>query len=300
MRNEIEKDQDHTFSWSFHDRNIQEIPVEGTIIVYKNDGTTLVSSTAVSIETDGEIKYTLSASNTTDVACNYKIELQYKVGDVITRDFYLFDIVYTPLNDNTRDEDLFKYVPELRNKYTPYVKETTALGTSSSLISKELEPLNIDFKGGHVDIYVDDTTVHSAEIINWEPALFRASFSPVYTSSIASGVRFRIRSSFQDFIDEAYINTVSRDIRNKIGIKARYIDSTVTRNLTVFKTLEMICFSNVEEEGDKWDIRATKFMNMYKDELTKLYEPADLDDDGNISDEEDASRPSPMNRSISR
>jgi len=300
MRIEIEKSQDYTFTWSFYDRNIQEVPVSGTIIVYKNTGTELVASTAVSIETDGEIKYTLLTANTGIVDCNYKIELEYQVDDKKTRSYYLFDIVETPLIDTTRDEDLFKYVGELRSKYINYTKETTALGTSSSFISRELDPLNVDFKGGHVDIYIDDTTVHSAEVTNWEPELFRITFEPNYTASIASGNRFRIRPSYQDFIDEAYINIVSRDIRNRVGIKAKYIDTTVTRNMTIFKTLEMICFSNVEEEGDKWDMRTKKFGEMYKEELQKLMEPVDLDGDGNISDEENENRPSSMNRSIVR
>jgi hypothetical protein len=222
------------------------------------------------------------------------------VGDVQKTMFYLFDIVATPLQDTTRDEDLFKYVSELRSRYTPYVKETTALGTTTSFVSKELEPLNINFKGGAVDIYIDDTTVHSAEVTNWEPSLYRCTFEPSYTSSIASGLRFRIRPSYQDFIDEAYTNIVSRDIRNKIGLKARFIDTTVTRNLTIYKTLEIICFSNSDEENDKWDLRAKKFAQMYKDELTKLIAPVDVDDDGNISDEENENKPSSMNRSIRR
>jgi len=300
MRIEIEQSQDYTFSWSFYDRNIQEIPVEGTIVVYQNSGTELVSETAISIETDGEMRYTLQSANTGTIACNYKIELQYKVDDTVSRLFYLFDIVATPIKNNVRDEDLFKYVGELRSKYKPYVKETSSLGTSSSFISKEIEPLNINFKGGYVDIYIDDTTVHSAEVITWEPQLYRITFKPQYTDSIASGVRFRIRPSYQDFIDEAYDNIVCRDIRNKVGLKARYIDTTITRNLTVYKSLEIICFSNVEEEGDKWYMRANKFGQDYKDELQRLLEPVDADDDGNISDEENENRPSSMNRSIRR
>jgi len=300
MRIEIEKDQPYTFTWSFYDRNIQEIPVSGNITVYKNDGTTLVSETDVSIETDGEIKYTISATNTATEACNYKIELEYQVGDLKSRLYYLYDVVYTPLVNTVRDEDLFKYVKELRDKHKQYVKETTALGTSASFISSELNSLGTNFKGGDVEIYISDTLTHNALVTNWEKALNRITFSPTYTSSIESGKRFTIRPSYQDDIDEAYDNVVSRDIRNKVGLKARYVDTTVTRNLTVFKTLEIICFSNVEEELDKWDIRSKKFADMYKSELMKLQEPIDYDDDGNISDQENADRPSSMNRSVKR
>jgi hypothetical protein len=134
---EIQKSTSYTFEWSFFDMNIQEIPVSGTITIYKPGGNTeLVSSTAVAIETDGTIKYTLSADNAGTIDKNYKIALTYQVGDVIKRPFYLFDIVETPLQNTVRDEDLFKYVGELRDKTFNQVIETTSTGTTTTFISR--------------------------------------------------------------------------------------------------------------------------------------------------------------------
>jgi hypothetical protein len=300
MRIEIEKDKSYTFSWSFYDHNIQDIPVSGNITVYKPSGTELVANTPVTVETDGEIKYTLDSSLTGSIEPNYKIELEYQVGDVKTRPYYLFDIVATPLINTVRDEDLFQYVEELRDKNTPFVKETTDTGTVNTFFSTDLASLNIDFKGGSVEIYIDDTTVHYAEITAWDSSLDKVTFTPAYTSGIDTAKRFRIRGSYQRFIDEAYINTVSRDIRNRIKYKARFIDTTVTRNMTIYKALELICFSKVEEIDDKWDIRAKRFKDEYTSEYTKLSEPVDLDDDGNISPSEDENRPNFLNKSLIR
>jgi hypothetical protein len=300
MRLEIQKSQDYPFTWSFYDKNIQEVPTSGTIKVYKPGGSTLVDTTAVSINTAGTISYTLLAANTGTVDYNYKIELTYTVDGVTSRPFYLFDIAETPLINTVRDEDLFQYVEELRDKVTPFQKETTSAGSTTTFVSTELSPLNIDFKGGDVELYITDTLTHRAEITGWNKTTDTATFTPAYTATIASGTRFNIRASYQRFIDETYNQQVSRDIRNRIGLKARFIDTTATRNLTVFKALEMICFSKIEVEGDKWDIRHKRFDKEYSDEYAKLNEPVDYNDDGEISDDEDKSRPSFLNKALTR
>lgn len=302
MRIEIQKDKAYTFEWSFYDNNIQEVPTEGTIVVYKPGGSELVSSTAVSIGTDGVIRYTLAASNTGTVDYNYKIELSYNISANTFYQFYLFDIAETPLRNTTRDEDLFQYVEELRDKNTPFTRETTSDGTVTSLISDELIPLNIDFKGGDLEIFNTDTDSHRAEVTAWDKTTGTVTFAPAAdtATSIASGKRFNIRGSYQRFIDTAYDKHVTKDIRNRIGLKARFIDTTVTETLTVYKSLELICFSKVEELDDKWDIRAKKFKQDYSDEYAKLNEPVDYNDDGEISNDENNSRPSMLNKNLSR
>ncbi len=277
------------------------MPVSGTITVYKPGGNTeLVSSTAVSIETDGEIKYTLSAANTATVDKNYKIELTYQVDDTVYRPFYLFSIVETPLINTVRDEDLFHYVPELRNKITPNVIETTSIGTTSTLISTELTAYNLDFKGGYTTIYIDDTTEHKAEITAWVPETSTITFTPGYTANIASGLKAQIRASYQRFIDEAYQDHVYRDIRNRVPLAAGYIDTTVTDNLTKYKALEIICFGKVEEIDDKWDMRAKHFSSIYSKEYGKLNEAYDYNEDGDIDHSENESKPNFLNRGITR
>jgi hypothetical protein len=298
---EIQKSTEYTFEWSFFDMNIQEVPVSGTITIYKPGGSTeLVSSTAVAIETDGTIKYTLSADDAATVDRNYKIALTYQVGDVTKRPFYLFDIVETPLQNNVRDEDLFKYVGELRDKTFNQVIETTSAGTTTTFISTELSSLNQDFKGGNVEIYIDDTTTHTAEITNYESDIYRCTFTPAYSSAISTALKILIRSSYQRYIDTAYNDIVHRDIRNRVPIKAGYIDTTVLDNMTIYKTLEIICFDRAEETDDKWDRRATRFKDMYNQEMTKLSEAYDYNEDGDIDQYEENNPPSFMNIGISR
>ena len=298
---EIQKSKPYTFEWSFYDYNIKEIPVSGSITVYKPGGNTkLVDGASVGIETDGTIKYTLDSSLTGTVDKNYKIELVYQVGDVEKRPFYLFSIVETPLLHNVRDEDLFYYVPELRDKANTNVVETTADGGLDYFVSRELNYLNMEFKGGVCEIYIDDTTQHNAEITEWDSATSTATFSPLYTDVIGSGLKVSIRSSYQNIISESYSRHVYRDIRNRVPLAAGYIDTTVTDNLAIFKTLEIICMGRVEEPDDKWDIRRKEFGDMYGKEYNKLHEAYDYDKDGDIDETEEENKPSFMNRRVTR
>jgi hypothetical protein len=302
MRQEIEQSQDYTFTWSFYDNNIKLVPISGTIVVTKPGGDDLVSETAVSIATDGTISYTLLAANTGTIDPNYKITLSYTVSGVTTRQFYLFDIVKTPIVNTVRDEDLFQYVEELRDKNSPFVVETTSAGTAVTFISTELIPLNVDFKGGDVEISIIDTDIHSAEITAWDKNTGTVTFSPAYSTAadMVAGLTVKVRGSYQRFIDEAYNEIVIRDVRNRIGHAARFIDTTIVRNLTMFKALEMISFSKVEEVDDKWFIRAKEFKLKYKEEYSKLQEAVDYNDDGEISTREDNSRPSFLNKGLVR
>jgi hypothetical protein len=302
MHLEIQRNQQYTFEWSFFDKNIKEVPVEGTISIYKPGSSTdtIVDNQAVSIETDGTIKYTLSSSLTDTLDKNYKIELAYQVGDVVKRPFYLFTIVETPLQNTVRDEDLFQHIPELRDKMSTNVVETTTAGTTTSFISKELRYLNLDVKGGICEIYIDDTTQHNAEIQTWDKETFTATFYPAYTSAIPNCVKVAIRASFQRYINDAYDNFVYRDIRNRVPLAAGYIDSTVIDNLTVFKALDMICFGRVEETDDKWHIRSKMFKEMYGKEFVKLNEAYDYNEDGDINPVENENKPNLFNRGLRR
>ena len=292
MHREIQKGQNYTFEWEFYNKNIQEVPVSGTISVYSpGSSTAIVDGDAVSVETDGTIKYTLLGTLIDTCDKNYKIELTYQVGDVITRPFYLFTVVETPLVNQVRDEDIFHYAPDLRDKVASNVIETTSEGSTTTFISTEMKPLNIDFKGGYAEIYIDDTTVHDVEITAYDSETGTATFTPAYGSAIATAKRVSLRSSYQRYIDDAFEQFVYRDIRNKVPLSSGYIDSTVTDNLTIFKALEIICFGLSEDDNDKWDRRANKFTQSYKDEYVKLNEAYDINEDGTIDGDENANRP---------
>ena len=149
-------------------------------------------------------------------------------------------------------------------------------------------------------IAVSDTVTkrHEARVTAYIQSSGTVTFTPAYSAVIASEIVFAIRPSFQIYIDNAFNGHVIRDIRNHVqsvnkslsAVAGGYIDSTIVNTLTIYKTLELYCFSQVESKDDKWDVRAAQFSKNYSDELSRLFEPFDKDNDGNISSSEDSNR----------
>ena len=72
---------------------------------------------------------------------------------------------------------------------------------------------------------------------------------------------------------------------------APYIDTNVFNTLVIYKTLEAICLNAVEEQNDKWNIRYNYYAECYATEFSNFSLAYDRNEDGNISDDEDANRP---------
>jgi hypothetical protein len=293
MHIEIQKNEDYTFEWKFYDQSIQEIPSVATVTIVDNGGSEKVSAVSVGIATDGTMTYTLPAAEIPDVAKNFQARLTFTVDGTEKRDVILFDVVNYPLTNNVRDEDLFLYLGILRDDVFGKDVQTSSVGTVNTFVSDKLKSDRRDFKGGFADIYIDDTTVHQGLITGYVKSTGTATFTPAYGSAIPSGITVRLRTSYQTQIDRAYEDHVYRDIRNSVRghIAANYIDGNILKNMTVFKALGIICGGKIEEEDDKWDIHVKRFVELYQSEYGKMNEPRDIDEDGNISETEDAERP---------
>jgi hypothetical protein len=70
--------------------------------------------------------------------------------------------------------------------------------------------------------------------------------------------------------------------------------------MTIYKTLQIICFDKSEETDDKWDRRAKEFKDLYKAEMTKLNDAYDFNQDGDIDEHEEDNPPSFMNIGLTR
>lgn len=290
-RKEIAVDQDYVFTFRFYMNGLQVIPSEASAVVYNNAGTTVVSDNCSVTDTTGDVSFTLTAAYNTIKARNFKIVVTY-VEDGTTKYYTeLFDVVTVPLVNLCSDEVLFDKMSELRTLLTdrPYV--TTGAGTLGSLECSAMAEDTRDYSGGYLHIFLSNSAEHFARITQYTKGSGSIMFEPDYTSEIASGTTFSVRPSFQRKIDDAFDLTVKRDIRNKLGLASRYIDSNLVTNLTAYKTLEMYSLSQMEQEGDKWDLRMKAFKELYSSEMSALQEASDSNDDGNISDAEDENRP---------
>lgn len=92
-------------------------------------------------------------------------------------------------------------------------------------------------------------------------------------------------TNYDDQIQEAFLE-VKRDIRDKGKRPAMLIDGSQIRELIIAKTFEIIFFSMIKEDGDKWFIRHEKEAQRYKDKMAKLLIHYDVDESGTIEEEE--------------
>lgn len=93
------------------------------------------------------------------------------------------------------------------------------------------------------------------------------------------------QSNYDDQIQEAF-KQVKRDIKNKGKRTCMLIDGTQIRELIIHKAFEIIFFSMIKEEGDKWDIRHQKEQEVYKDQLERILVFYDEDESGLIEEAE--------------
>lgn len=105
-------------------------------------------------------------------------------------------------------------------------------------------------------------------------------YYPLLADEIWSG-----ETNYDDQIQEAFLE-VKRDIKDRGRRPAMIIDGEQIRELIIAKAFEIIFFSMIKEEGDKWFIRHEKEAQRYKDKITKLLIHYDVDESGTIEEEE--------------
>jgi hypothetical protein len=262
------------------------VPTSATLTFYSNGGSTIQAVTTATISADGTITATLTGTNIPEVSVNNKVKIIYVYATVSYEQAELFDVVAQPIVNQVIDEDLFEYVKELRDKVFESTFMTSTAGTTNTLIADDLKVENRNLAGGRGEIFVSATDIYPFEVLSFAKSTGTITFSPTKGALVASGLEFTIRPSYKSIIDIAFGDYVVPALRAKIGQASNIIDSFVVKNLTVFKALQIICFSNVEAENDKWDLRNKEFSTEYANAVIKFSEAYDSDKDGNISDDE--------------
>lgn len=301
---EVGVNQDYIFKETYFEKGLAIIPTSATITIYNQSGVVVINGASMTVNTTtGELTYTWLAASNTKEENNFKVMITYVYNAISTKTNYLIDVVKNPLRCIVSDEDLFIQIGELREKVKEKTVSTDTIGTVNACVIKNLLTDVRDYTGGYVSFFIDSdptcTIQHDARILSHSQITGAITFSPSYTCSIPAQTTCRIRPSYKQSIDNAFNRFVIRDIRAKANSSygsnktaSGYINSDAINMLVVSKALETICFSQVEETGDKWEIRYKRFYDMYNTELGKMFEPYDQDASGTISETENDNRPS--------
>ena len=288
-RQDIEVSKDYTFENKKYGVDGQLIPSSGTYEIFDNSGSSKQSG-SLAIDSLGTMTATFLTANNGTKLPNFKYSFSYVIGSDTISDNLLFDVVETPLINNITDKDLFNYVPVLRNAIFSQSGTCSAAGTVSTLIDTSLNVDARDWDGARGEVK-DGSRLADFRVNNYDRLTGTLTFSPSLTNATIIDQTYSLRESYDGRIDEAF-NLTRIDIRNKVPTTAGYIDSNVLNNLITYKALTIICSSNREIEGDKWDLWSKEYSMMYIEYLQKLSDAYDTDQDGNISSVENSDRPS--------
>lgn len=286
---EIQVDKDYTFTWKFYEYGIQIVPTSASITVYNNSGTSISTGTG-SVGADGTVTYTLSAADNDTVGEYFKVVCTYTYNSITTTIAELFDVTNYPLVCYIHDDDLYPYMPELREYSYEHNGISDSVGSTTTLVDSRLRADRRNYKGGRISIFLSSTSTIDGLITDYSTTTGTITFSPVSTSSVGSGVRYSIRQSYSDVIDTAF-DDVRSILRNKVSVAGRYIDSTVTSKATLFRALSIIAMRMRIDANDKYDLLYKDFITEFNGIIKSIYEAIDRDDDGDIDDTEIESIP---------
>jgi hypothetical protein len=286
MKREIQKSLDFNFSWYFSRDNITITPASSLVEFFNSSGTVIQASAAGTIAADGKVSKTLTAANIGTVERNYKVKITYTYNSETFIFYEIFDVVECPLVNNVRDEDLFVYIKELRDKVFTFSGKTTAAGNvgGNTFIDEALKKPVDNFIGARAELYLTESDVRKLEIQSIDKTTGTATFLPALGSAVPLAARYVMRGNYSAQIKAAWEDFAIIAARDLTGIAAAFVDSNVFKNLTIFKALEIISGSYAEIAEDKWTAREKKFSDLYNKELTRLSsEMVDEDGDGSIS-----------------
>jgi len=281
---EIAVSADYTFKLKKYSRGIAIVPSSATYVVYNSSGTELQSGTA-SIATDGEMSFVFLAANNGTKDKNFKIVWTY---DGVS-EAQLFDVVTLPLVCTVQDEDLYTYLPFMRERIFTRSGEATSAGTTTTLIDSRMSVDERDYTGGYIELLSCDAI--PARVTSYSSTTGTITFSPALSTATATGDKYVVRESYKDQIDTAFVDYVVKDIRGRLGLAAGFIDGDTVKKMVIYKAIEIWARGMRENTDDRFDLVAKDFSHMYSLEFQSLTAPYDKNDDGDISDAEDKWRP---------
>lgn len=266
----------------FWEQAEQLVPTACTINIYDKGGTALVSAADCSIDSAGIVTYTLAVDLIVAADINFRAEFTATIAGSAVYKNILFDAVVTPVESVLKDNDLFVYLPVLRDG-TFQTGTTTLSGTTTTLVDSHRTEIDDHWNGGYVEI-IRDNEIDEGRITDFDKATNTVTFTPAVTL-VEPDTTYKIRSSYQSQIDCGF-ETLVRDVRNRKALISRYVDSNDFKLPHAYKTLEIICRAKKDDMDDKWERWQIDYGALYHDWVAAYVAGYDADDSGYIDDDE--------------
>ena len=290
MNIEIKEDSTYTFSFTKYENDIESNITSATIVINSPGGTELLASTAMTAS-GATATYALDTSAST----SYLIDRNFQAIITIDGVVYprLFDIVRYPFINNVTIVELQK---ENRRalELGGYKKDgeaesgITTTAVDSSFIGDDT------YVGGEIEIFPDDNSARAETrtITVFNSVTGSFTFSPAIDTAVSTN-RFIVRRSFAEEISRAG-EIVSSDLWKKEKRAYLILDNSSINNMIVYKFFELLFAKRrtTINDNDRDHVQYMYYSGLYTSEYDGLPFAYDLDNDGNIADDEEYTKDS--------
>lgn len=287
MKQQVLYQKTDTLRLTVYSVNRPIVPSSATITLYKQDGATVLQSSATATvnSTTGEITYSLTTTHTANLGLNYKAVWAYVVSGVTYYETQLFDVVRSILSIPITDDDLYAELPSLR-KANVQDNGTATSATSSTLVDTKKRKESDDYwKGGVIETLAGTGLGQMRDITSFTQSSGTINVSPNWTTTPDSTTTYRVVKSWTTSIQNSF-DKIEQMLYNKGKRDALILEASQIKVSLVYLTLHTIALDLRDEENDKWDLLAKDYMDKFEKSFTSLALDYDEDESGGVQGEE--------------
>lgn len=210
MKQQFLKNTADTFQTHIYENNRKITPSAALLTVYRPGGdATLINGAAMTVGADGLLAYTLSASDTSLTAVNYKAVITYVYNAKTYYATLFYDVVNSRLSKVVTDEDAVTELPQLKDNCWK-VRGAAKSGTVTAIVDMDLSRYEDGyFTGGLAYCASKDETREITGFVSATGTVTTAAFS----AAVAAGEKYILSRSFHREIQRGFEKIEERLLR---------------------------------------------------------------------------------------
>lgn len=290
MKQEFLKGVADTIRITPYENNRPVVPTSATVTLYKAGSLSeLQAETAATVDaTTGELTYSITATHTATLGTNYKAKWKYIVSATTYYQEQLFDVVLSKLAIPITDDDLFNELDSLRDVNIQETGTATA-GAAGTLTDTASRKESDDYwTGGRIEIISGTGDGQVRDITDFVQSTSVISVSPNWATTPDATSVYKATRGFSKKIIQSF-EKIAGMIYNKGKRHCLIIESSQIKIPMIYLTVHFICLDLMKEEGDKWNMLAAKYWDLFGTEFSQMKLDYDTDESGTITGDEEQS-----------
>lgn len=274
-----------TFKTFVFENNRKIVPTSATLTVYEpSSDTKLIDAAAMTVGSDGQLSYTLTATHNTTADEAYKVVIAYVYNAVTYYATLYYDVVNSKLSKVITDDDIVNELPQLKDNGWR-VRGTADSGSTTTIVDAELKRYEDDYFTGGLAHNLNNDEVR--EITDFVSSTGTATI--VTATATASGHAYILTRAYTKEIHRAFEKI--EELLNAKGKRAHLVlDPYDLREVHIYFSVAEICKGLISAEDNLWAWFYNEYDKKGKETFRNLNLKYDESDDGIISTAETGKR----------